>query len=256
MAKYTELLSEYIAEGGQLPALFDEITGFSDLFIGEYADREIGFETPTLFQLKLEYKAQLVIPTYKQRISDLEASRELILNPNKKRVKTGNLTRSRNGEIIHTEGATDETTTNTKAGTIQVKDIGNDMTAYPDEDSNIEKTIVYEQPFAVINDPPALTQPGTVTEVTKPTLQTSKSNTQTTSYTGYTDTTHQISEATTNKESYNDYSEVENYNEITDTESGFSSSEALAIAQHFDEEASNILAELLAEFDTLFMGIF
>lgn len=254
MAKYTELLSEYIAEGGQLPALFEQILGFSDLFIGEYADREIGFETPTLFHLKLEYKAQLVIPTYKQRISDLEVSRELILNPNKKRVKTGNLTRSRNGEIIHTAGATDETTINTKVGSEVIVNEGSDTTSYPE--NGIEKTVVFEQPFAVQDNAPALTQPGTVTEVTRPTATVNKNNTQTVTYPEYSDTTHQTSEETTNKESYNDYSEVENYNEITDSESGFSSSEALAIAQHFDEEKSNILAELLAEFDTLFMGIF
>lgn len=221
MAKYTELLSEYIEEGGELPTLFDTIEGFSDLFLGEYADREIGFETPALFALKLNYTAALVIPPYSKRLAAISVADELILNPNKKHVKTGNLTRSRNGEIVHTDGASVVTTTN---------DNGR---------GSPEVTSVFEQPYANTDGAPALAQPITVTQTDKPVTE-----------------TKQVSEETTSKESYNNYVETETYNDVTDSEEGFTSSEALAVAQHFEEERALIMRELLGEFDSLFMGIY
>ena len=42
MAKYTELFAEYLESGGELPAAFDEIYGFKDLFIGHFFDKENG----------------------------------------------------------------------------------------------------------------------------------------------------------------------------------------------------------------------
>lgn len=221
MAKYTELLSEYIEEGGELPTLFDTIEGFTDLFIGEYADREIGFETPTLFTLKLNYTAALVIPPYSARIAAIKQANELLLTPNKKHVRDGNLTRSRNGEIIHTDGESVVTTVNDNG------------------DGAAEITKVSEQPFAVENAAPTLTQPTTVTEATKPTI----TNTQT-------------SNETTSTESYNNYQETESYNNITDSETGLTSPEALAVLQHIEEQTNIIMRQLLQEFDTLFMGIY
>ena len=82
MAKYTELLSEYIEEGGELPPLFDTIEGFSDLFLGEYADREIGFETPALFALKLNYTAALVITPYYKRLAAISIAEYSTLTKN------------------------------------------------------------------------------------------------------------------------------------------------------------------------------
>ena len=73
MAKYTELLAEYLQGGGLLPASFAQIDGFENLFVGRYCDHEIGFETEELFRIKLEHKADLLIPKYKERI-DLLAS--------------------------------------------------------------------------------------------------------------------------------------------------------------------------------------
>lgn len=58
MAKYTELFSEYLEGGGELPAAFSQIDGFEDLFIGHFIDKEIGFETEVLFTIKLETKAK------------------------------------------------------------------------------------------------------------------------------------------------------------------------------------------------------
>lgn len=71
MAKYTELLSDYLAGGGQLPSAFDDIAGFEDVFKLKYYDREIGFETETLFEMKLELIAQMYVPIYKSRIDAL-----------------------------------------------------------------------------------------------------------------------------------------------------------------------------------------
>ena len=52
MSKYTETLVEFLEGGGSLPAAFAEIVGFEDLFVARYCDKEIGFETEALFQIK------------------------------------------------------------------------------------------------------------------------------------------------------------------------------------------------------------
>lgn len=74
MAKYTETLADYLAGGRDLPAEFAQINGFADLFVGKYVDHEIGFETEDLFEIKLELKAALVIPIYKERLDQLNAA--------------------------------------------------------------------------------------------------------------------------------------------------------------------------------------
>ena len=68
MAKYTETLIDYIEAGGTLPALFESIEGFPDLFVQRFCDYEIGFETPDLFAQKLEGAAKIYIPYYKKLI--------------------------------------------------------------------------------------------------------------------------------------------------------------------------------------------
>ena len=73
MAKYTECLADYLNNGNSLPSIFSQITGFSDLFTGFYCSSEIGFETEALFEIRLETKAQLVIPLYASRISTYES---------------------------------------------------------------------------------------------------------------------------------------------------------------------------------------
>lgn len=83
MAKYTELFAEYLAGGGQLPAVFSTIEGFENLFKGYYADKEIGFETEDLFALKLETYANIYVPVYKQRIEDLALAITGAVNPAK-----------------------------------------------------------------------------------------------------------------------------------------------------------------------------
>lgn len=69
MAKYTMLLADYLARGGALPSSFALIEGLEEIFLGRYCDHEIGFETDELFYIKLEHKANLLIPKYAERIS-------------------------------------------------------------------------------------------------------------------------------------------------------------------------------------------
>lgn len=83
MAKYTETLREYIEGGGELPEEFEEIEGFEDLFIANFCDKEIGFETEELFKIKLSGRAGLVIPAYASRISQIAREILKIDNPAK-----------------------------------------------------------------------------------------------------------------------------------------------------------------------------
>lgn len=69
MALYTETLYDYLNNGNTLPAVFDEIEGFSDLFAGFYFDREIGFETEEIFKHKLEAFANVYVPIFKEKIA-------------------------------------------------------------------------------------------------------------------------------------------------------------------------------------------
>lgn len=83
MAKYTMLLSEYLAKGGALPSSFALIEGFEELFIGKFCDKEIGFETPAIFAIKLEAKANLVMKAYKERIDARALYWAKVPNPTK-----------------------------------------------------------------------------------------------------------------------------------------------------------------------------
>lgn len=83
MAKYTELFIEYVNGGGELPALFGEITGFEDVFTGHFCDREIGFETEELFKAKLFTRAEIVIPVYKDKIARINGYLSKVNNPSK-----------------------------------------------------------------------------------------------------------------------------------------------------------------------------
>jgi len=80
MAKYTETLQEYL-EDNDLPTKFEEIDGFSELFIGRYCDSEIGFETEELFTVKLQHYADLYIDVYKERIQDVASALTKIKAP-------------------------------------------------------------------------------------------------------------------------------------------------------------------------------
>lgn len=192
MAKYTELLSEYIENGGELPAVFEQIANFEDLFIGRYCDCEIGFETPILFQIKLETRANLIIPQYVKRLSAFEEAEQLLIQPTKKRVKSGSITYG--GEDTHTFTASD----------------------------HIRKES--ELPFVSSTGTAPVTQ-----------QYTNK---------GYTDT-DTIKKGTT-----------ETYNNVTDTESGYTSSEAETLYKALKEPVRILLEDCLNEFKNLFMKVY
>lgn len=192
MAKYTELLSEYIENGGELPAVFEQIANFEDLFIGRYCDCEIGFETPILFQIKLETRANLIIPQYVKRLSAFEEAEQLLIQPTKKRVKSGSITYG--GEDTHTFTASD----------------------------HIRKES--ELPFVSSTGTAPVTQ-----------QYTNK---------GYTDT-DTIKKGTT-----------ETYNNVTDTESGYTSSEAETLYKALKEPVRILLEDCLNEFKNLFMRVY
>lgn len=88
MAKYTETLLDYLEGGGTLPAVFEQIQGFNDLFISRYCDSEIGFETEDLFKIKLESRAQIIIPAYVKRIAATEAAWLTVENPTRTQERT------------------------------------------------------------------------------------------------------------------------------------------------------------------------
>lgn len=92
MAKYTELFSEYLENGGTLPTIFSQIDGFAEQFTQYYCDKEIGFETETLFALKLELMAGIYIPLYKERIDDRVSAYTKIKAPTKVYYETNSLT--------------------------------------------------------------------------------------------------------------------------------------------------------------------
>lgn len=77
MAKYTMLLAEYLERGGQLPATFSLIEGFSDIFKKHYCDKEIGFETELLFFMKLDEKADMYVHLYADKLTRLSSAYNL-----------------------------------------------------------------------------------------------------------------------------------------------------------------------------------
>ena len=73
MAYFTETYLEWLEDGGTIPASFGLIDGFKNAFENRYCDREIGFETPELFQRKLDLKASEVMPIYSARLTAFNA---------------------------------------------------------------------------------------------------------------------------------------------------------------------------------------
>lgn len=83
MALYTETLSDWLKNGWELPLIFDlipsidngngNITTFKEFFEDYFSEWEIGFETETLFNKKLNVTARIVCPLYKIKIEQITA---------------------------------------------------------------------------------------------------------------------------------------------------------------------------------------
>lgn len=100
MAKFTETYAEYLeTHDGQTPAVFSQIQGFDDLFVGEFCDKEIGFETETLFEIKLDNLANIVIPKYKERIDLLTTAMGHAEAPTKTRYEHTDLTYTQGQQV-------------------------------------------------------------------------------------------------------------------------------------------------------------
>lgn len=233
MAKYTELFSEYLKDGGELPAVFNTISGFKELFIGEYCDREIGFETPVLFTIKLEIRANTVIPAYAARIKEIEEVLSNLTNPTKTRVKIGSI--KREYDLITSVDL------NTKSGT---RTEGGTDTHTIKDGQQVRK--VQDMPFGQISE----ATPGNPTSI-----QTDEETTNTdTNVHNNTETFNNYEDQTEHTEQ--PHSETETYDNVTDTESGLTPSEAQSLFTALESQVFLIKRELLNEFNTLFMVIY
>lgn len=106
MAKYTELLAEYLEGGGALPSSsFALIPDFEDLFKERFCGSEIGFETEALFAIKLDMKARVVMPLYAARVAAVDAAVARLQTPVKQR------TEQRGYGKQHSENTTDGSNT-------------------------------------------------------------------------------------------------------------------------------------------------
>ena len=92
MARYTETLADYIANGNSLPTIFNDIDDFEDLFKMYYCDHELGFETEAIFAVKLEMYANIVIPVYKDKLDRINSAWSLWDEPVKTFVDSEELT--------------------------------------------------------------------------------------------------------------------------------------------------------------------
>lgn len=93
MALYTETLAEWLADGNDLPEDFAKLDGLENAFLGRFATREIGFETPWMFKLKMDAKAAEIVPLYVGRAEALKSAEDGILSGAKKSVTTNSPTR-------------------------------------------------------------------------------------------------------------------------------------------------------------------
>lgn len=110
MAKYTETLIEYMRAGGVLPALFEQIDGFADLFVQRFCDYEIGFETPELFAQKLEGAAKRFIPFYNTLIqSQNDLIAKLTTSYHRVHITTNNLGEQESKSWVYPYNAASDT---------------------------------------------------------------------------------------------------------------------------------------------------
>lgn len=124
MARYTELLAEYLESGGKLPAAFDGIkigdSTLSDIFTAQFAAREIGFETPALFELKLNAYAATLIPELKAGLDAYSGAISAMDKPSHTHTKNGVIQREygeRKRNVWDNPTATD-------AGEVDLTDVG------------------------------------------------------------------------------------------------------------------------------------
>ena len=228
MARYTETLGEYLNNGNTLPTVFNTISDFTELFTLNYIEREIGFETEELFTLKLEGRANIVIPFYKNKIDNLTATLSRITRPTRKTTITGT-------------GTVNLAKTGTATTQKDIADSGIDTVGNSGSATNgATEAKTYELP---IND-----QNATATgKATTASVTNSSSNTETTTY------GHKVDDDTTLTNNLNDLTTRNTTDETSIT--ALTVQDNIAIQKIYND-IKNYKYEALEEFNDLFMGVF
>lgn len=98
MARYTELFSEWLENGGKMPAVFDNVLvnsePLADIFTAYYAAREIGFETPALFELKFNALAAILINDLQAGLQAHRGALAALSDPKSTHTKSGAIQRN------------------------------------------------------------------------------------------------------------------------------------------------------------------
>ena len=225
MAKYTELFSEYLERGGQLPASFALIDGFEDIFKLHYCDKEIGFETEALFFMKLERTARINVPFYADKIRRLASAYAHFDVPAKVRYERG-----------FNQDAQGEQNTRNKNTTLN----GEQNTSNKNTTSNGEQNgYNSELPFDVANASPSM-------------------KTHNDAFTNQADGTYHADAFTNQADGTYHADEVINKGERQNEtrESGYTPDEAMREVEFLNKEIEPLIQMLLDEFKRLFMQIY
>ena len=150
MSKYTELFADWLKDN-ELPQIFSTIDGFADLFKLTYAAREIGFETPALFNMRLTGVANKVIPLYATRFAAINAADAVQTEKQRSRSFTGGA-RSANETVLPVNVQTGiNPTSKSESETYTDTDVLTETGYTPDEIIR-QKEYVYNKPFNLMSD--------------------------------------------------------------------------------------------------------
>lgn len=123
MARYTELFAEWLENGGEMPALFNDVTvngePLADIFTAYYAAREIGFETPALFELKFNALAVILINDLTAGLQAHSGALAALSDPKSTHTKSGAIQRNYGDRKRNTW---EQPTTNYPAATVELTD--------------------------------------------------------------------------------------------------------------------------------------
>lgn len=238
MAKYTETLGEYLEAGHSLPLIFSQIEDFDKYFLARYIDREIGFETETLFGIKLEGKADLVIPLYKDRIDELNAAITALSTPSFK------ITKDNTGYYTHNADIQDS---GTEKHERDLQDSGSD-------DHTLGENTVHGAQSGSRTQLPFNSSTSEPNEKTQTDQYTDNHNI-TLDKTTYGKKTSDDTDITFGKKVDNDLRHEDHLKEEV-THTGFTTSENLARIGLLQGELINMIDRCLNEFRHLFMQIY
>ena len=239
MAKYTETLYDYVERGNELPAAMTTFNAsFPGMFLAHYCDSEIGFETEEIFTVKLQARAEMVLPFYKSKIINVERALDASFNPEKWHnvrrdyaEKLNTLTHGLSTTLTH-----GLSTTLTHGHT--VTDSGSNTIG--ERTSN-----EYELPISSTTSTPTKMR-------VDPTSTDRNSNTQTNSGTDTTANTGTDTTANTGADTSRD---AATFDTEAVTDMGLDTNDSLMIAEAVDKVV-NYMQMAMKEFESLFMGVY